>query len=71
MFGSYLENFLGDGVNWETTIGCSGWIPSNDYWCYYPGSGSVTQWQLYQCSNTGARKAVRRAWDTCCIPSCC
>jgi len=71
IFGSYYENFLGDGVNWETVIGCYGWIPSNDYWCYSPNSGYTNQWLLYQCSNTGARKAVRKTYDECCIPSCC
>jgi hypothetical protein len=71
LYGEQI-NFLNDGVNWEVLIGCAGWVPSNDYWCYYPGSGYTNQWHLYQCSNDPtARKAVRKTYDECCIPSCC
>lgn len=67
-WGPDQNNFLGDGVNWSTSIGCNyGFTPSNNFWCVYPDSVNI--WELSICNLTNGRRAVNL--NSCCIPSCC
>ena len=66
--GGDQPNFLGDGVNWTTSVNCfEGFTPSNDFWCYYPYS--LNMWELSVCSTNSARRAINL--NSCCTPSCC
>jgi hypothetical protein len=69
-FGGNQDNFLGDGVNWDSAyafLGCYGFVPSNNVTC--AGGSGVNLWNLYVCNRTGARKAENQ--NNCCYPSCC
>ena len=69
-FGGNQNNFLGDGVNWDSGysyLGCYGFVPSNNVTC--DGGAGVNIWYLYVCQETGGRKAVNQ--NNCCYPSCC